>query len=435
LKEGTPVRVARFVAAAAIVAAFTLIAAWTVRLALADHKFRQETLPGTRGAILLEPDSAAYYVRLSDMLQESNPAGSAQALERAIALNPRDSQSRIELGLRAEMAGDLAGAESSLLRAASVDSQYYPRWSLASYYFRHGNSAKFWLWARKATEIAYGDLTPLFTLCWKISSDGPFIERSLDIRKADIEANYLTYLTSQKRVEPMTQAATRLLAWNREADTPVLLAACDRLIADECADQAIQIWNKLAELHRIHYGVLAPSLGTSLTDGDFTISPMSRGFDWQLPSAAGVTALLDERPASLRISFSGGQLENCDVLTQVLPVMESSNYELWFLYRTAGIASETGLEWRITNLNESQILAQGESLASESEKEGKLPFKTPAGGRLVRLTLTYQRALGTTRIEGLIVLRKLRLMQSPPPSHDSRHRAGRVAISDPSLPG
>jgi hypothetical protein len=36
----------------------------------------------------------------------------------------------------------------------------------------------------------------------------------------------------------------------------------------------------------------------------------------------------------------------------------------------------------------------------------------------VRLTLTYQRALGTTRIKGLIVLRKLRVTQAQLTSHD-----------------
>jgi hypothetical protein len=140
--------------------------------------------------------------------------------------------------------------------------------------------------------------------------------------------------------------------------------------------------------------------------------PMSQGFDWRLPSVAGVTTSLEERPAGLRISFSSRQPENCDVLTQFLPVMESSNYELRFLYRTAGIAPETGLGWRITDLNGAKILAQGESLASESERDGRLPFRTSACGRLVRLKLTYQRALGTTRIEGFIVLRKLRLTQA-----------------------
>jgi hypothetical protein len=60
-----------------------------------------------------------------------------------------------------------------------------------------------------------------------------------------------------------------------------------------------------------------------------------------------------------------------------------------FPARTTGIAPETGLGWR----------AQSRS-------------------RLVRLTLTYQRALGTTRIKGLIVLRKLRVTQAQLTSHD-----------------
>lgn len=412
MKESLPIRVAWFTAAAVIVATFTLMGVWTVRMASADYRFRQETLPGTKEALRLEPDSADYYVRLAAMIQETNPVASTEALRRAVALNPWDSQSWVELGLRAEAAGDLSRAELTLLRAASVDHQYLPSWSLANYYFRRGDAEKFWFWAREATGMAYGNLTPLFTLCWKVTGDGALIEQKLDIRKADPEANYLAYLTSQNRIEPMTRAATRLFAWNREADTPVLLAACDRLIADDRAGQAIRIWNKLAERHRIPYGVLAPESGRSLTDGDFTMLPTSQGFDWRLPDVGGVGALLDERPADLRISFSGRQPENCDVLTQFLPVIENSTYDLQFSYRTAGIAPDAGLGWRITDPNGAKTLAQGASLASENERDGRFTFGTTACTKLVRLTLTYRRALGTTHIEGFIVLRKLRLTQA-----------------------
>jgi tetratricopeptide (TPR) repeat protein len=395
-----------------MVAAFTVASFWSLRMALADHWFRQQTVPGTQEALTLEPGNAAYYVRLAALTQDSDPARSTQALQRAVALNPWDSVAWVELGLRAEADADLAGAERSLLRAASVDQQYFPKWSLANYYYRRGNADKFWLWAREAAQMAYGDLTPLFVLCWNVTNDGALIARELDIRNADLEANYLAYLTSQNQnqTEAMTEAATRLLAWNREADAPVLLTACDRLIADDRAQPAIQIWNQLAELRRIPYAVLAPASGRSLTDGDFTVSPTSQGFAWRLPDAAGVTTLLDEQPAGLRISFSGRQPENCDVLTQILPVMESSPYELRYWYRTSGIEPETGLGWRITDLPGSSVIAQGKSLASESEKEAGLPFTTPAGSRLVRLTLNYRRALGTTRIEGFLILRKLRLM-------------------------
>jgi hypothetical protein len=90
--------------------------------------------------------------------------------------------------------------------------------------------------------------------------------------------------------------------------------------------------------------------------------------------------------------------------------MKNSSYQLRFWYRTSGIEPETGLGWRITDLHGASGIAQGKSLASESEKEDGLAFTTPAGSGLVRLTLTYRRALGTTRIEGFLVLRKLRLM-------------------------
>jgi tetratricopeptide (TPR) repeat protein len=413
-----PIRIAWFASAAAMLATFLVMSVWSIRMALADYRFRQETLRGTQAALRLEPDSADYYVRLAAIIQESNPAKSTEALERAVALNPRDSQSWVELGLRAEASGDLAAAERSLLRAASVDKQYLPSWSLANYYFRRGDAEQFWFWAHAATGMAYGDQSPLFTLCWKLTDDGALIAQKLDIRKPDLEANYLAYLNWHNLIGPMTQSAARLLAWNRESDAPVLLAACDRLIADDRASEAVRIWNRLAELHRIPHSVLAPDSGRSLTDGDFTILPTSQGFDWRLPAVDGVTTLLDERPAGLRISFSGRQPENCDVLTQFLPAAESSNYELRFLYRTSGIDPGTGLAWRITDLNGARILAQGESLASESDKDGRLPFKTPAGSRLVRLTLTYRRALGTTRIEGFIDLRNLRLTQAQLPSQD-----------------
>ena len=390
-----------------------MVGTWTVRMALADYRFRQQTVSGAQAAIRLEPDSAGYYVRLAALTQDSDPAGSTAALERAVALNPWDSPSWVELGLRAEAAGDLADAERSLLRAASVDKQFLPKWSLVNYYFRRDNSERFWFWAHEAIGMAYDDLAPLFALCWRIANDGVLIEQKLDIRNADPEASYLTYLTGQNRIEPMARAAERVLACNRATDSAALLAACDRFIADGLSSPALRIWNQLSNLHRIPYGVLAPESGRSLTDGDFAMFPIAQGFDWRLPDVGGVAALLDDRPAGLRISFSGGQPEDCEVLTQVLPVMENANYELRFLYRTSGIAPETGLRWRVTDFNGAKILAEGGSLASESERDDRLAFRTPASSGLARLTLTYRRALGTTRIEGFILLRKLQLTLTP----------------------
>lgn len=410
MKEGIPVRMAWFGCAAAMVVLAAIMCAWSVRMAVADYWFRQKTPAGVRKAISLEPDGAGYYARLAALVEESNPGASTRALERAVALNPRDSQSLTELGLRAETAGDFAAAERDLLTAARVDKQYFPRWSLVNFYFRRGDLQRFWFWTRKAVEIGYGDLAPLFSLCWKVTSDGDLIERKLDIRTAEPEASYLTYLTGENRIEPIARAATRLLAWNRNADVPVLRAACDRLIAAGRREGALQIWNGLAQRHRTPDGVLQPEGGRSLTDGEFNVWPTSQGFDWRLPAVAGVTAFLAERPGGLRITFSGRQPENCEVLTQYLPVIENSSYELRYRFSTSGIASGSGLAWRITDLQGTGTLAQSESLASESHTAGRLTFRTPSGSQLARLALVYRRALGTTRVEGSITVQKVEVV-------------------------
>ena len=93
---------------------------------------------------------------------EKDPAISMAALERAVALNPSDAGSWIELGLRWEADGNAGRAEQYLLRAAEVDRQYLPRWSLANFYFRRKDTEKFWAWARASAEMVYGDARPLF---------------------------------------------------------------------------------------------------------------------------------------------------------------------------------------------------------------------------------------------------------------------------------
>jgi len=379
-------------------------------MAIADVDFKKENLPGTNAALRLESDSPEYYVRLSDLLKDTDPPQAAQVLQRAVALNPWDSQSWVKLGLLAESGGDFPRAEQYLLRAARFDKQYLPSWSLANYYFRRGDSEKFWLWVGRATDMAYGDMSGLFNLCWDVSRDGVLIEEKLDIRRPDVEVNYLRYLTAMDHVEAMEMAASRVLRFNREEDTPALVTACDRLVKEGHASGAIQIWNKLCGLHRIPYGTLSPASGESLTNGDFTVPPAGEGFDWKILEHEGVSTLLEDHPAAFKFQFFGNEPESCDLFVQWAPVKPESDYRLRFLYRTAGIAPGTGLSWRVTDAGATKSFARLESLSSETEREDEIAFRTPAGVSLIRLALSYQRALGTTRIEGSLVLRKVRLI-------------------------
>jgi tetratricopeptide (TPR) repeat protein len=388
---------------------------WSIRLGWADYWIRQETVRGTERAIALIPDNAEYYARFAWLESENDSQEGGEALRRAVTLNPWDAQSWIELGLLAEARGNDTIAKQCLLRAAQVDSKFLPRWTLTNYYFRRNDAAMFWFWARQAASMVYGDAQPLFRLCGKVEDNGTLIDR-LEIGNPDVRAAYLSYLLGQNRIDWIGPAVHRLLQENREADVPLLLAACDRLLEARRTGEAAEIWNRLADAGRVRFRTPAGEGEQLIANGNFSETPGSRGFDWRLPVVDGVSVSQEEAPRALRVTFSGKQPEDCEVLAQLVPLDGTTQYQLTFKYRSVGIPHGVGVGWRITNASDGTVLTTGPSLASEANAEGHLPFAAPADCRLVRLALRYHRTQGTTRFEGFLVLWDLALKrgaQSP----------------------
>ena len=393
-------------ALALMAAGFAAAAVWSVPLGWADYWFRKETLAGTEKALTITPGQASYYYRLAVLSSDEYPARVIEALKRAVALNPADAHSWIDLGLQYEAGGNNVRAERCLVRAAAEDAEYLPKWTLANYYFRHNDPSRFWFWAKQAAAMAYGDPLPLFRLCGQMEEDGKLIDR-LAIRNPSVRASYLSYLTVQNRIDLVGPSSQRIIEENRQSDTPLLLAVCDRLLDQSRVSEALDIWNRLAEAHEIPFGARSSTTRPALTNGSFTIAPTSQGFDWRLPEVDGISVASEESPGGLRFTFSGRQPERCEVLVQYVPVQENRNYKLKCLYRTSGIPAGAGLAWRITDKNTGRDLSEERDLSSERETEDQVSFGAPAGCRLVRLSLIYQRSLGTTRIAGFVVLRSI----------------------------
>jgi hypothetical protein len=386
-------------------------AAWSFRVAVSDHYARAVSVSGLEQAIAWSPGQSLNYVRLSALITDTDPGRAEQLLQRAVALNPLDSRSWIDLALRHEMDGNLPAAEQELLRAAGTDRQYLPRWSLANFYFRRGDDTRFWLWARSASAVLYGDPRPLFRLCDGVATDANLIDR-LGLRDPDTRASYLSYVLVRNQGALIQPVARRLLIDNRESDVPILLSACDRLLELQNIGQAIAVWNGLSGARRIPYGPLSPD-DAGVTNGAFSSTPTSQGFDWRVPETTGVNAVREDATGGIRLIFSGRQPESCAPLSQYILVRENAHYELEYLYKTSGIADGSGLSWNIEYTDVRQTTNTTARIVSD-EKGGTLvlPFDTPPGCHLARLSLTYRRAPGTTRIEGNIVLRHVRLRRA-----------------------
>jgi tetratricopeptide (TPR) repeat protein len=384
-------------AGAAAALALAICLAWSALLGWEDYLARGQTREAIGHAIRLVPGDARNYTALASL----GGASRTPALERAVAINPFDSMSWVELGLDMEMRGNHARAERCLLQAARVDKTYAPRWALANFYFRADNPREFWPWLREAARMSYGDARPLAGLAWNLAEDAP---EGLDALggRAPVLAAYASLLLDKGRTRPAEAAANRLIERGGREALGWLLVDCDRFLEAGQPGAALRLWNRMAEAKLIAVPKLNPERGPWLTNADFASEPLSRGFDWRMQRVTGVESVRLPGTDGLRIRFSGEQPEDCMLLLQRFPVAPGRSWRLIFEYRTAGTSPRTGLRWRTLG-------AEWQAPASETWREAAFQFKAPPAASVLPLVLAYARMPGTVRMAGSFWLRRVRL--------------------------
>ena len=363
-------------------------------------------------AISWMPENGAYPAQLADEIYALDPVSAKSLLQRAVQLNRYDAASWIQLGLLSEAGNDLPGAEEALLQAASVDATFLPSWSLANYYFRRENTARFWFWARKAAQMDPDDAAPLLRLAWYVSPNAPEIASRLQIKRPLLAVQFVNFLMAQGDPKAVAEAASPLLAANGEGNTQTLLGVCDWLIGNKRPDLALPLWNELAARGQIAYSPLGAESTGAITNGGFGKSPISRGFDWHLKTVEGVSSFLNVSPNALGFEFSGDEPDGFLLMDQTAPVEERKKYALIVHYETTGIVPGSGLAWLVTDDRSGAVLTRTGSLSAEQGGEAYACFVAPDGPAFVRLSLLYQRQPGTVRVEGKLALKEVRLTGS-----------------------
>ncbi len=379
-----------------LAAALAPAVCFSIRFALADHYFRADTLESVRQAIGLAPGNTRYLLRLA-RLEPTNP----NPLEQAVRENPHAAAARIELGLRAEGARQHLSAEAHLLEAARMDAGFLPRWTLANFYLRRGRQPQFWHWIREASRMSFGDSTALNQLCWRIRPDPDWLLEHVIADKPESLYWHYYFLLAQDQIPAAGRALLRLAAHNRPQDGAEVPAFCERALEAQRTKAAIEVWNRSIDGGLLGFRKLDPARGESLTNPGFATRPTSRGFDWRLPSASGVTVAW---PAAggLIVEFDGRQKDHCEILSQILPLARGRRYRLRYRYEIEPAAA-TGLRWRLDGPRAETSRSIG------AGTEGTFEFDAPADRDAARLILGYERELATTRWEGRLRLERVEL--------------------------
>lgn len=385
-------------------------AAESIELAWSDHLYSGTEKGDAERAVALKPDNAEYRTWLAE-LQERSGEDPLPMLRQALALKPDDSGILIRLGLLEEAAGDIQQAEGLLLEAARISRKYQPRWTLANFYFRRGDSEPFWRWAREAFAVSYGDRTPLFRLCWNVAPDSSKILREAIPETRAVRLAWLRFLAGRGQLPDAATLAAELAAGASEQEANQLIRIADVLLHDGHFGEALSVWNRLCLRELIPSKTINPDTSDVVTNGDFARPTMARGFDWRIPQLEGV--FVTQSPRCWRIALTGGQPERREIVTQAVPLSPAGLYRFYCRYRSrpAGTASEaarSGLRWRL-RIPGVGVLAESEELVLAGDEEMSFEFRVPEDVSGAVLSLYHERSSGSMRMEGSVELEEVRL--------------------------
>ena len=403
-------------------------AVWrSIRIAIADWLASAGTIDGFERAARFAPDNAELLAREAMYRNGNGDLSPAvdQDLRRAARLNPLDSAVLMTLGLREEFRGNSTKAEGYLVRAAEIDHQFKPAWTLANYYYRANQPDKGWPMIRRmlSLEPLTFDPAPVFELCWNQTTDAHRI-LSLIPKRGHRPIQYLEFLIKTRRTDAALDVFPEALVAADPADSSdigTLTGFTDFLAGADRMPEAVTVWNRLVERGILHSGRLDPAKGISIADPDFKFTALPRTFGWRMAEIPGVFASWSS--GSLRFEISGDEPQSFQVLSVFAPVLASRPYHLVWKSDGSSLNSpqDPGFRFQIVQQRTLQQTGEGATQCPPLLSPGKpvCDFIAPAPVELghsgpgsitrVRIDLGYTRAQGTTRVSGTLQLFNARL--------------------------
>jgi len=290
---------------------------WSLRLARADALFRRSTPEAVAEVGKLAPGNSAYQSLRALQIEYAN--GDPTPLWRQMTeRRPSDATFWILLGLREEVQGRFDEAEQTLLRAAAVNAQYEPRWTLANFYFRRGRVAEFRRWATAAMDRC----TTIRgrSLNWGARIDDAPLEVPPALRGA-----YGEWLIETKRIDAAVAVAGGLRPIEDRAS---ILSITDALIASRPAD-ALLTWSKLGFTPSPDF---QPLLGPRIR-----LAARGSRRNARCPHGRAFAAIV----------FDGTQTEISEILSRVFVVEPGVRYRWRWQSRTSAARGFAGFVWRV----------------------------------------------------------------------------------------
>jgi hypothetical protein len=377
------------------------ICLWTIRSTAAfglsqlvsRYALAIRDLDAARTAIQLAPNDAQAYRNFSTI---SNLVGASSeslvALEKAVALRPKDYSLWVALGLTRDQMGNTVGALAAFdeaVRHAPFYSQ--PRWQRGNVLLRAGQYESAFKDLNQAAQSNPELIPRVIDLAWSLSQRDPTLTEKL----------------TQIQTPKMRIAFAKLLAREGEASAAVAQIKAAGVIGDEIRRDLVQellAKGSFREAYEVWKGATSSgSIGEVLIyDGGFEgpLTLNETGFGWRAAGESkGLRLSLDNTDQnsgtkSLLINFQGESAS--PLLSQLVMVEPSVRYKLNFAARAKDIVSGGPPLAIVTDASSRERLGQSTTLVKGGDGWQTVSFEFNATPKTNAVVISIEREACTT---------------------------------------
>jgi tetratricopeptide (TPR) repeat protein len=332
---------------------------YSIRNARASYFAGLQTLEGCERSTRLEPGEARNWHLLGQYwhynLEDANTPSAIRAYLAALSLNPRSTETWLDLAAAYESQGDLASARDAYLQAKKV----YPlsaevSWRYGNFLLRQGELESAFAEMRRAVEGDPKRAAEAFSRSLRVEPDAQKILDRVLPPVPDVYLDVMQDQTSTGHTENALRVWDRLAAMNPRLALSNVFALVGALRVERRIPEAQRVWNQAAVFAGL--GDLPGPPGSILWDGGFESGVSGGGFSWIFPEGfRAVQFNLDAQEKhsgthSLRLTFDGRSNVNFTGICHYVPVQPSTDYRFSAWERTRALTSDQGVRFQLRSL-------------------------------------------------------------------------------------
>lgn len=318
-----------------------------------------------------------------------DPASAIAYYTAAVQLNPHSARYWFDLSSAYQVLGDVVGQTKALEHAIEADPMTPDvAWEAGNFYLVRGEHD---IALRELRVVVANDPTlseAALQLCWRIQPDAETLLRDVVPARADSYQALLALLEIKEDAPGTAKVWDALIQTKQPFEQRQAYNYIRYSILHKDVDQAVRVWKETASQFRL--GSYLPSRENMVVNGNFDLTVLNAGFDWQYQKLSSVRLSFDTSDhhagrRSLEITFDGPGIGDAGIY-QLIPVQPNTTYGFSGYYKNEEMEGAGGPHFTIQDAYTQAVYYESEELKNSGFwKSADGEFTTPPDCKLVVL--------------------------------------------------